>query len=124
VTLECLLEQEVREMVGARRYERLGSRKDHLNGTYLRRLLTSMGEVETRDMTRVSQALITAESRSLIDAPLLDDGRGQRSRGVNLKPCSTPADSGRVPLPRCTARFPVPPRASSATVGLLHSSAK
>ena len=35
VTLECLLEQEVREMVGARRYERLGSRKDHLNGTYL-----------------------------------------------------------------------------------------
>lgn len=46
VTLECLLEQEVREMVGARRYERLGSRKDHLNGTYLRRLLTSMGVVE------------------------------------------------------------------------------
>jgi putative transposase len=46
VTLECLLEQEVREMVGARRYERLASRKDRLNGTYLRRLLTSMGEVE------------------------------------------------------------------------------
>ena len=46
VTLECLLEREVREMVGARRYERLASRKDHLNGTYLRRLLTSMGEVE------------------------------------------------------------------------------
>jgi len=33
-------------MMGARRYERLGSRKDHLNGTYLRRLLTSMGLVE------------------------------------------------------------------------------
>ena len=33
-------------MVEARRYERLASRKDHLNGTYLRRLLTSMGEVE------------------------------------------------------------------------------
>jgi putative transposase len=46
LTLECLLEQEVREMVGARRYERLGSRKDHLNGTYLRRLLSSMGELE------------------------------------------------------------------------------
>ena len=46
VMLECLLEQEVKEMVGARRYERLGSRKDHLNGTYLRRLLTSMGSVE------------------------------------------------------------------------------
>jgi transposase-like protein len=46
VILECLLEQEVKEMVGARRYERLGSRKDHLNGTYLRRLLTSMGSIE------------------------------------------------------------------------------
>jgi len=46
VTLECLLEQEVREMVGARRYERLGNRKDHLDGTYLRRLPTSMGQVE------------------------------------------------------------------------------
>jgi transposase-like protein len=106
VTLECLLEQEVREMVGARRYERLGSRKDHLNGTYLRRLLTSMGEVElavprtrhsgapagvvgrykrrtdevdrlvttayvqgvsTRDMTRLSQALMGEEiSRSTV----------------------------------------------------------
>jgi transposase-like protein len=57
VTLECLLEQEVREMVGARRYERLGSRKDHLNGTYLRRLLTSMGLVEvTVPRTRQSGA--------------------------------------------------------------------
>jgi len=46
VTPERLLKQEVREMVGARRYERLSSRKDDLNGTYLRRLLTSMGEVE------------------------------------------------------------------------------
>lgn len=46
VVLEVLLEQEVREMVGARRYERMGSRKDHLNGTYMRRLLTSMGLLE------------------------------------------------------------------------------
>ena len=46
VILECLLEQEVKEMVGARRYERLGSRKDYLNGTYLRRLVTSMGSIE------------------------------------------------------------------------------
>ena len=46
VMLECLLEQEVKEMVGARRYERLGNRKDHLNGTYLRRLLTSMGSID------------------------------------------------------------------------------
>jgi putative transposase len=46
VILECLLEEEVKQMVGARRYERLGSRKDHLNGTYLRRLLTSLGSIE------------------------------------------------------------------------------
>ena len=46
LVLEVLLQQQVREMVGARRYERLGSRKDQLNGTYMRRLLTSMGLVE------------------------------------------------------------------------------
>ncbi len=33
-------------MIGARRYERLGTRKDQRNGTYLRRLLTSMGLIE------------------------------------------------------------------------------
>ena len=33
-------------MVGARRFERVGSRKDHRNGTYLRRLLTSLGQIE------------------------------------------------------------------------------
>jgi len=48
LVLESVLDQEVRELVGARRYERIGSRKDVLNGTYLRRLLTSMGDVEIR----------------------------------------------------------------------------
>ena len=33
-------------MVGARRFERVGSRKDHGNGTYLRRLLTSLGQID------------------------------------------------------------------------------
>lgn len=46
LVLECVLQEEVKELVGARRYERLASRKDHLNGTYLRRLLTSMGLIE------------------------------------------------------------------------------
>lgn len=46
MVLEVLLEQQVREMVGARRYERVGSRKDHLDGTYIRRELTSMGLIE------------------------------------------------------------------------------
>ena len=33
-------------MVGARRFERVGSRKGHRNGTYLRRLLTSLGQID------------------------------------------------------------------------------
>jgi hypothetical protein len=32
-------------MVGARRFERIGSRKDPRNGTFLRRLLTGMGQI-------------------------------------------------------------------------------
>ena len=43
LTLEMVLEEELKAMVGARRFERVGSRKDHRNGTYLRRLLTSPG---------------------------------------------------------------------------------
>jgi transposase-like protein len=46
VTLETLLEEEIRELVGARRWQRLGGRKDYRNGTYMRRLLTSMGLVQ------------------------------------------------------------------------------
>lgn len=46
LTLEMLLGEVVKEMVGARRYERIGSRRDSRNGTYLRRLLTSMGLIE------------------------------------------------------------------------------
>lgn len=32
LVLESALDQEVREMIGARRYERLGTRKDQRNG--------------------------------------------------------------------------------------------
>jgi transposase-like protein len=46
VTLEMVLEEELKAMVGARRFERVGSRSDHRNGTYLRRMLTSLGQVE------------------------------------------------------------------------------
>ena len=46
VTLEMVLEEELKAMVGARRFERVGSRKDHRNGTYLRRLLTSLGQID------------------------------------------------------------------------------
>ena len=46
LTLEMVLEEELKAMVGARRFERVGSRKDHRNGTYLRRMLTSMGQID------------------------------------------------------------------------------
>jgi len=46
LVLELVLEEELKAMVGARRFERVGSRKDYRNGTYLRRLLTSLGEIE------------------------------------------------------------------------------
>ena len=46
LTLEMVLEEELKAMVGARRFERVGSRKGHRNGTYLRRLLTSLGQID------------------------------------------------------------------------------
>jgi putative transposase len=46
LTLEMVLEEELKAMIGARRFERVGSRKDHRNGTYLRRLLTSLGQID------------------------------------------------------------------------------
>lgn len=45
VVLEMCLDEAAKELVGARRYERLATRRDNLNGTYLRRILTSLGEV-------------------------------------------------------------------------------
>jgi transposase-like protein len=46
-TIECLLEEEVRALVGAEKWERVGvSRKDVRNGSYLRTVLTSMGQLE------------------------------------------------------------------------------
>ena len=46
LTLEMLLDEEVRTLVGAGRWQRLVGRKDVRNGSYLRRLVTSMGLVE------------------------------------------------------------------------------
>jgi len=46
VALEVILEEEVREMVGAGRWERFGARVDRRNGTYLRKLITSMGAID------------------------------------------------------------------------------
>lgn len=47
VALEVALEAEIRELVGAGRYVRLGDRRrDYRNGTYLRRLVTTMGAID------------------------------------------------------------------------------
>jgi putative transposase len=69
LTLEMLLAEVVKEMVGARRYERIGSRKDSRNGTYLRRLLTSMGMIEvgvprTRESGSAGEVLGAYKRRS------------------------------------------------------------
>jgi Transposase, Mutator family len=46
MTLETLLEEEIRGMVGASRWARIGGRKDRRNGSYLRGLITSMGYLD------------------------------------------------------------------------------
>ncbi len=46
VVLEVILEEVIREMVGAKKWERQAQRVDSRNGTYLRRLITSMGAVD------------------------------------------------------------------------------
>ena len=46
MTLEMLLEEEVREMVGVGRWQKLAGRKDRRNGSYLRGLMTSMGHLD------------------------------------------------------------------------------
>ncbi len=46
-TLEMVLEEELRTMVGAPRYARMG-RKDVRNGSYMRGLLTSLGHIDVQ----------------------------------------------------------------------------
>jgi len=48
LALEAILEQQVRDMVGGGKWQRLSNRRDLRNGSYFRRLLTSMGLVEVR----------------------------------------------------------------------------
>ena len=88
LTLEMVLEEELKAMVGARRFERVGSRKDHRNGTYLRRLLTSLGQIEvamprSRDNgspARRDRPLPAQEPRAR-----RDDGRGVCERRVTAQ---------------------------------------
>ena len=47
-TLELVLEETVKEIVGAKKWERTKSRVDAHNGSYMRGLLTSLGHVDLR----------------------------------------------------------------------------
>jgi len=44
--LEYLLNEEVAQLIGAERYQRIASRTDYRNGSYLRRLATALGWIE------------------------------------------------------------------------------
>ena len=48
VAIEVVLEEEIRTLVGAKKWQRQAQRVDSRNGTYLRRLITSMGAIDLK----------------------------------------------------------------------------
>jgi transposase-like protein len=73
-TLEMLLEEEVRELVGVGRWQKALARKDRRNGSYLRGLMTSMGHLEVSiPRTRESGAATGVLGRYKRRAAELDD---------------------------------------------------
>ena len=88
LTLEMVLEEELKAMVGARRFERVGSRKDHRNGTYLRLLLTSLGQIEVampRSRDNGSPADVIGPLPAQEPRARRDDGRGVCERRVTAQ---------------------------------------
>ena len=74
LALETVLDEVVRDMIGARRWQRLASRKDVRNGSYLRRLLTSLGMIEvTMPRTREGGAPVDVLGRYRRRSAELDD---------------------------------------------------
>ena len=88
--LEVFLAEELERVVGADWYERVGGRRDRRNGSYVRRLLTSLGEIElavprTRTSGSVSAVLgryrrRTPEVDGLLTAAYVD-GVSHRKAG-------------------------------------------
>jgi len=75
LALETVLDEVVRDMIGARRWQRLASRKDLRNGTYLRKLLTTMGVIEVEvPRTRENGSPVDVLGRYRRRAAELDDG--------------------------------------------------
>lgn len=74
LTLETVLEEVVRDMVGAGRWARAGTRKDQRNGTYLRQLLTTHGHIQVAmPRTRNSGSPVDVVGRYQRRSPELDD---------------------------------------------------
>ena len=75
LALETVLDEVVRDMIGARRWQRLASRKDLRNGTYLRKLLTTMGVIEVEvPRTRENGSPVDVLGRYRRRSAELDDG--------------------------------------------------
>lgn len=74
LTLETVLEEVVRDMVGAGRWARAGTRKDQRNGSYLRQLLTSHGHIDVQvPRTRTSGAPVDVIGRYQRRSAEIDD---------------------------------------------------
>jgi putative transposase len=74
LALETVLDEVVRGMIGARRWQRLASRKDLRNGTYLRKLLTTTGAIEVEVLrTRENGAPVEVLGRYRRRSAELDD---------------------------------------------------
>jgi len=89
LALETVLQEVVRDLVGAHRWQRLASRKDLRNGTYLRSLLTTMGLIEVAvPRTRGSGSAVDVIGRYRRRSAEIDDGiveayvRGASTRDI------------------------------------------
>jgi len=113
VTLEFMLEEVLREMVGAAKWSKAGTRVDSYNGGYLRGLLTSMGHIQVR-MPRARRGgapvdVIGAYQRRTAE---VDDAvteayvRGVSTRGMgDVVEALTGGGLGKSSVSRVTARL-------------------
>jgi transposase-like protein len=74
-----VLEDELKAMVGARRFERVGSRTDHRNGTFLRRTAKRLDEVVDNLRKRPIES---GHSFPYLDATFLDSRWAREDLGT------------------------------------------
>ena len=89
LALETVLQEVLRDLVGASRWQRLVSRKDVRNGTYLRSLLTTMGLIEVAvPRTRQNGSAVDVIGRYRRRSAEIDEGivaayvRGASTRDI------------------------------------------